>query len=270
MSVIDLPRPPALGRALVVQLVAIFGAVLMAGVLSRRETKEAPPRQAPKPRPPERMIRVVKLPPRPQPPEVPKPQPKSASQPLARAQPAPPRPPPPQRRPSPPRASKPVAARAAPAPSLSAEQTSVKGVPLRVLIPSDPRSIGAHLASSGGCLVVSRLHGDDAEPIATFGIESGRAVPLEGGPCNGVPRLLQSDSLNAALGDPLGAAARASGETGALALQIILSPSLHDAAQSALVTRFGRLSDEELAAAAAREGYELRCYARAAGGLSCE
>jgi hypothetical protein len=139
-----------------------------------------------------------------------------------------------------------------------------------VLIPSDPRAIGAHLASSGGCLVVSRLHGDDAEPIATFGIESGRAVPIEGGPCSGVPRLLQSGSLNAALGDPLGEAARASGETGPLALQIVLSPSLHEAAQAALAARFGGLPEDELSAAAARAGYELRCYARASGGVSCE
>ncbi len=138
------------------------------------------------------------------------------------------------------------------------------------MIPSDPRAIEAHLSRSGGCLVVSRLRGEEAEPLATFTVQGGRAVPTEGPPCGGVPRLLSGDSLNEALGDPIGHAARASGETGPLVLQIVLSSSLHGAAQVALAARFGSLPQNQMAQAAAGAGYELRCYAEPSGEVRCQ
>jgi hypothetical protein len=153
------------------------------------------------------------------------------------------------------------------------DSTSIRGVPLRVLVPRTPDALAAHLRNSGGCLVVSRLAPDGAEVISVLGLDSGRAVEQPGPPCDGVPRLLRDPGLNGLLGDPVG---RARGELAPdqrgseLVLQILLTPRLHGAAQAALRARFGDVSEEEMGRQAAESGYELTCFAEPSGPVRCQ
>jgi hypothetical protein len=141
---------------------------------------------------------------------------------------------------------------------------------MRVLVPRSAAELSAHLRNSGGCLVVSRLSGEGAEVLSVLGLD-GREQP--GPPCNGVPRLLRDGGLNAALGDPLGRArAGLEGQERGqeLVLQVLLTPRLHDLAHSALLARFGNLSEEAMARQAAQTGYELTCFAEPAGAVRCQ
>ena len=140
---------------------------------------------------------------------------------------------------------------------------------MRVLVPRSPGELAAHLRSSGGCMVVSRLVGGSAEVLSVLSVQGGVAVEQSGPPCDGVPRLLHDASLNAALGDPLGRA-RAASPGDDLVLQVLLSPRLHETARGSLLARFGSVSDEEMGRRAAETGYELTCFAEPSGALRCE
>ena len=269
-----LAEPPRLLRSVAILAGALFALALLAGLpwLSRARAPE--PQPVPRPVQPEkeRRIRVVRIP-KPQPlrTETPKP----ALAPPKETPRATPKPPP--RAPRPPQQMQ--AARPEPAPRnpppeqpiahIAADSTAVKGVPLHVLVPRSPADLAAHLRNSGGCMVVSRLTGDGAEVLAVLGVDGSRAVEMPGPPCSGVPRLLRDPMLNAALGDPLGRA-RAEYGPGDLGLQVILSPALHDRAQSALVARFGPIAQEDMAQKAAASGYELTCFAEPAGAVRCQ
>ena len=152
---------------------------------------------------------------------------------------------------------------------IAADSTALHGVRLHVLVPRSPAELAAHLRNSGGCMVVSRLTGNGAEVLSVLGVDGSRAVEMPGPPCSGVPRLLRDPMLNAALGDPLGRA-RVEYGPGDLGLQVILSPALHDRAQSALVARFGPIAQEDMAQKAAASGYELTCFAEPAGAVRCQ
>jgi hypothetical protein len=80
---------------------------------------------------------------------------------------------------------------------------------------------------------------------------------------------LRDASLNQAIGDPLGRA-RAAMPGEDLVLQVLLTPGLHAAAQSALHARFGAVSEEEMSRRAAEAGYQLTCFAEPAGDVRCE
>jgi hypothetical protein len=251
LPAIEGAEPPRLVRAVCFQLLALAGAALLAALPWSRSRK-APEERAPEPKKEERRIRIVQLP-RPQPPP-------QAPAPVA---PAPKLVPP-----------RPATARQAPAPAapqplarIAADSTSVHGVRMRVLVPRSPGDLARHLRNSGGCLVVSRLDGGGAEVLSVLAIDGSRAVETGGPPCAGVPRLLRDAALNAALGDPLGRVGAGGGE---VVLQVLLTPSLHESARSALQARFGAVSEEEMGRRAAETGYELTCFAEPAGPLRCE
>jgi len=270
-------EPPRLVRSVSIQAVALCAVALLAGVpwISRRAPKE--PEPAPKPmEKKEQRIRVIRIP-RPEPvrtetPKPPPPKPQPTKQP-ERATPKPPLPK------SPPKVMQ-AAARPEPAPprlesapprpiaQVAPDLKAVKGVPVHIYVPSSPEELAAHLRSSGGCLVVSNLSGEDQGVLKVFGIEGTRAVEVSDAPCSGAPRRL-SQTLNAALGDPVGRV-RAEFGHGDLALQVYLSPDLYDRAQSALVARFGPVSQEEMAEKASESGYELSCFADPNGPVRCQ
>src|SRR5207237_4891981 len=269
-------EPPRLLRSVAIQAVGLCAIALLAGLpwISRPAPKE--PQPAPRPVQPEkeRRIRVVRIP-KPEPVRTPAPAPKPQLAPPKEPQRAAPKPPPPAPRQQPMQAAaRPEPAPRTPAPEqpiahIAADSTAVKGVPLHVLVPRSPADLAAHLRNSGGCMVVSRLTGDGAEVLAVLGVDGSRAVEMPGPPCSGVPRLLRDPMLNAALGDPLGRA-RAEYGPGDLGLQVILSPALHDRAQSALVARFGPIRQADMAQKAAASGYELTCFAEPAGAVRCQ
>ncbi|HUJ25864.1 MAG TPA: hypothetical protein VLW85_07595 [Myxococcales bacterium] len=254
---------PRIWRSVAGNLLALVSTVLLSvHAPLRPEPPKPPPKEQPKP---EIRIRVVQLPKPPPPKPAPSPKP-PPPEPVKVAQP-PPRPAPP----APPKLAR-ATARPSPAPTpqpvqrIAVDSTAEKGVRMRVLVPRSPAELGAHLRNSGGCMVVSRLTGDEAE-VLTVLASDGREVP--GPPCSGVPRLLRDAGLNAALGDPLGRA-RAQNGGGDLVLQVLLSPRLHASAQAALRQRFGPVSPEEMARRAAETGYELTCFAEPSGPLRCE
>ena len=254
---LETPAPPRLARAVGLQMLALAGIMLMSALPWRRAEKAAAPRPVEKKQ--ERQIRIVQLPKPPPPPPAP-------SQPHPhppRAQPAPPRVAPPAHVASP-RAPPP-----APIARIAADSTAVQGVRMRVLVPRSPGDLALHLRNSGGCLVVSRLAGGAAEVLSVLSLEGRQAVETSGPPCAGVPRLLRDPALNAALGDPLGRA-RAASPGDDLVLQVLLSPALHQTAQSVLRARFGAISEEEMGRLAAESGYELTCFAEPDGPLRCE
>ena len=265
LPAIEGAAPPRLARAVCLQMLALTGIALL---LSIPRARVADPSPVPAPQPQkraERKIRIVQLPKPPPPPPAPQ-----------KAQPTPAKPvtQPPARH----AAARPQPAAAPPAPAtpaplalarIAADSTAVNGVRMRVLVPRSPGELGAHLRHSGGCLVVSRLSGGAAEVISVLSLEAGLAVDSAGPPCSGVPRLLRDPALNAALGDPLGRA-RAASPGDEVVLQVLLSPALHDTAQSALRARFGDVSEEEMGRRAAESGYELTCFAEPAGALRCE
>src|SRR5438067_13406431 len=190
-------EPPRLGRAVLLQALAIAAGVLASGFARTRDAPgPIPPR--PDPAKQERRIRVVHIKPPPPAPKPPSPAP------------APPQPAPPpaaaapSRPPSPARPSPPPLAR------IAADSTAVHGVRLRVLVPRSAGELAAHLRNSGGCLVVSRLTGGSAEVLSVLALDGDRVVEMSGPPCAGIPRLLRDLNLNAALGDPLGRARAAS------------------------------------------------------------
>src|SRR4051812_26998512 len=275
-------EPPRLLRSVSIQAAGLCAAALLASVpwISRHAPKEPAP--APKPVEPkkEQRIRVIRIPrpevvrtetPRPQPP-APKP-PKEAQ----RAEPKPPLPKEPPKvmqaaaRPEPKviqAAARPEPAPPRPIAQVAPDVKAVKGVPLHIYVPSSPEELAAHLRHSGGCLVISNLSGDDQGVLKVFGIEGSRAVEVSEMPCSGAPRRL-SPTLNAALGDPVGRV-RAELGHGDLALQVYLSPDLYDRAQTALVARFGPVSQEEMAQKASDAGYELSCFADPNGPVRCQ
>ncbi len=122
-------------------------------------------------------------------------------------------------------------------------------------------------------MVVSRLTPEGAEVVSVLAVQGGVAVEQSGPPCNGVPRLLRDVHMNAMLGDPI-ARARASlapdERSADLVLQVLLTPQLHSAAQSALRSRFGAVSEEEMGQRAAASGYELTCFADPSGPVRCQ
>jgi hypothetical protein len=250
LPAIEGAAPPRLVRAVCLQMLALAGAALIAALPWPRSqvTDPARPAEAKKA---ERRIRIVQLPR----PRVDLPQPQTAA-----AKPAAPPPPAPAARPQP---SPPPVAR------IAADSTAMHGVRMRVLVPRSPGELASHLRNSGGCLVVSRLAGGDAEVLSVLALDGDRVVEMTGPPCAGVPRLLRDANLNAALGDPLGRA-RAASPGDEVVLQIILSPGLHETARSALLARFGGISEEEMGRRAAESGYELTCFAEPAGALRCE
>lgn len=144
---------------------------------------------------------------------------------------------------------------------------------MRILVPRTPADLAAHLRNSGGCMVVSRLTPEGAEVVSVLAVQGGVAVEQTGPPCNGVPRLLRDVHMNAMLGDPI-ARARASlaadERSADLVLQILLTPQLHSAAQTALRARFGVVSEEEMGRQAAASGYELTCFAETSGFVRCQ
>ncbi len=251
---------PRLVRSVLLQAVAIAASALASErPWAKREARPEPP---PPPKREERRIRVVKLTP-------PKPPPATAKPPPAAAQASPP---PARSAPQPAPAASAHATRA-PAPKalahIAADSTALHGVRLRVLVPRGPVELAAHLRNSGGCLVVSRLSGAGAEVVSVLGLEGSRAVELSSPPCSGVPRLLRDSLLNQAIGDPLGRARLAMpGED--LVLQVLLTPRLQVAAQSALQSRFGAVSEEEMSRRAAEAGYQLTCFAEPEGNVRCE
>lgn len=263
---------PRIWRSVAGNLLALVGTALL--------SVHAPPRPEPQPKPeplkqkPEVRIRVVQLPRPKPPPPPPTPPAKPAQQPQAQRQPAQPPPPPPKIAHAEPKSTpaprppqlQPQVQPLLPPPRIAADSTAEKGVRMRVLVPRSPADLGAHLRNSGGCMVVSRLTGDEAEVLTVLGSD-GREVP--GPPCSGVPRLLRDAGLNAALGDPLGRA-RAQSGGGELVLQVLLSPELHASAQAALRSRFGQAPPEEMARRAAEAGYELTCFAEPSGPLRCQ
>ena len=280
-------RPRLLRSVLLQALALAAGALASERPWAHKEPRPAPP---PHPKKEERRIRVVKLTPPPQPqPKESRPPPK---EPPAAAAPAPqdPNPAPASAAPqksaaspktsAPPKAAAPsnsvappkTAARKPPIRTLAriaADSTALQGVRMRVLVPRGASDLAAHLRNSGGCLVVSRLSGEGAEVVSVLGLDGGRAVQLSSPPCGGVPRLVRDASLNEAIGDPLGhARAAMPGED--LVLQVLLTPRLHLAAQSALRAHFGAVSEEEMSRRAAEAGYELTCFAEPTGDVRCE
>jgi hypothetical protein len=267
-------EPPRLLRSVAIQAAALCLIALLAGLpwVSRERAKE--PQAAPKPVQPEkeRRIRVVRIPkPEPVRNETPKPAPTPKQPPRAAPRAPPPKPAPQQMQAvaRPPEPAPRTPAKDEPIAHIAADSTAVKGVPLHVLVPRSPADLAAHLRNSGGCMVVSRLTGDGAEVLTVLGVDGSRAVEMPGPPCSGVPRLLRDPMLNAALGDPIGRA-RAEYGPGDLGLQVILSPALHDRAQSALVARFGPIAQEDMAQKAAASGYQLTCFAEPAGAVRCQ
>ena len=261
MDSLRMSEPPRLLRSVCLQTLALASAALIAGRPWARERIAHEPVPAPKPVKAEQRFRVVPLP---KPPPAAKPAP---AQEQAQAAP-PPLPAPKQQAQAAPPPRPAVPAKSAPAPlpaRIAADSTAVHGVRLRVMVPRSPADLAAHLRRSGGCLVISRLEGGSAEVLQVLG-EDGREVA--GPPCDGVPRVLRDDSINQALGDPLGRA-RAAG-SGELVLQVLLSPGLPGIAQSALRARFGPVSEEEMGRRAAESGYELTCFADPAGPLRCQ
>jgi hypothetical protein len=269
-------EPPRLLRSVAIQAAALCVIALLAGLpwVSRQRAPE--PQPAPKPVQPEkeRRIRVVRIP-RPQPVRTETPPPKPVTPPKEPPR-ATPRPPPPRAAPQqmqavarPPDPAPRTPAKDEPIAHIEADSTAVKGVPVRVLVPSVPSELAAHLRNSGGCMVVSRLTGDGADVLSVLGIDGSRAVEMPGPPCSGVPKMLRDPTLNIALGDPIGRA-RAEYGPGDVRLQVILSPALHDRAQSALVARFGPIAQEDMAQKAAAAGYELTCFAEPAGAVRCQ
>jgi hypothetical protein len=267
-------EPPRLLRSVAIQAAALCVIALLAGLpwVARERTRE--PQPTPKPVQPdkERRIRVVRIP-KPVRTETPppKPTPPPKEPPRAAPRPPPPRPLPQQMQAV---ARPPDPAPRTPAPEqpiahIEADSTAVKGVPVRVLVPSAPSELAAHLRNSGGCMVVSRLTGDGADVLSVLGIDGTRAVEMPGPPCSGIPKMLRDPMLNIALGDPI-ARARAEYGPGDVRLQVILSPALHDRAQSALVARFGPIAQEDMAQKAAAAGYQLTCFAEAAGAVHCQ
>ncbi|MFL5374790.1 MAG: hypothetical protein ACJ78T_12430 [Myxococcales bacterium] len=266
-------EPPRLLRSVSIQAAGLCAVALLASVpwISRHAPKEPAPAPKPVEAKKEQRIRVIRIPrpevvrtetPRPQPP-APKPPPPKEPQ---RADPKPPLPK------EPPKVMQ-AAARPEPAPprpiaQVAPDVKAVKGVPLHIYVPSSPEELAAHLRHSGGCLVVSNLSGDDQGVLKVFGIEGSRAVEVSEMPCSGAPRRL-SPTLNAALGDPVGRV-RAELGHGDLALQVYLSPDLYDRAQTALVARFGPVSQEEMAQKASDAGYELSCFADPNGPVRCQ
>src|SRR3954470_16811787 len=251
---LETPAPPRLARAVCLQTLALAGLLLVSALPWRGAGKAAArPAEVKKQ---ERQIRIVRLP------KPPPPPPPSASQP-PRVQPAPPRATPPAQ----------VASARPPSPAplarIAADSTAVQGVRMRVLVPRSPGELAAHLRNSGGCLVVSRLAGGAAEVLSVLSLDGRQAVETSGPPCAGVPRLLRDPALNAALGDPLGRA-RAASPGDDLVLQVLLSPALHQVAQSALRARFGAVPEREMGRLAAESGYELTCFAEPEGPLRCD
>jgi hypothetical protein len=286
MPLPQLAEPPRLLRSVSIQMVALCAIVFLAGLpwIAHRAAKG--PEPAPKPMEPkkEQRIRVIKIP-RPEPvrTETPKPPPPKQQAPKEpqRAAPKPPSPKLPPKvmqaavrpQPAPPAAPPQPAPAVAPAPPRPIAQVvqdvkAVKGVPVHIYVSSSPEELAAHLRYSGGCLVVSNLSGDDQGVLKVFSIEGSRAVEVSDQPCSGAPRRL-NQTLNAALGDPLGRV-RAEFGHGDLALQVILSPDLYDRAQSALIARFGPVSQEEMAQKASESGYELSCFADPNGPVRCQ
>jgi len=260
LPAIEGAAPPRLARAVGLQMLALAGIALLCA-LPRARTAEDPPLPAPQPKKQERRIRIVRLPKPPPAPPAPAP---------PRAQPEPPKAV--AKAPPPPAPARAPASRPAPQPALAriaADSTAVSGVRMRVLVPRSPADLAAHLRNSGGCLVVSRLEGGSAEVISTLSLAGGVAVDSGGPPCAGVPRLLRDPALNAALGDPIGRA-RAASPGDEVVLQVLLSPGLHETAQSALRARFGAVPEDEMGRMAAASGYELTCFAEPAGALRCE
>jgi hypothetical protein len=263
--------PPRLVRAVCLQLLALTAIGLFSDLRFRRAPASVEPPTPPKPRH-EQRIRVVQIPKV----EVPKPPPAAAkpATPNANANPKPAVQPirkpaaqatlTPKPQPGP---------KAEPATLIPSDSTSIRGVPLRVLVPRTPDALAAHLRNSGGCLVVSRLASDGAEVLSVLRLDSGRAVEQPGPPCDGVPRLLRDASLNGLLGDPVGRARAelAPDQRGSeLVLQVLLTPRLHGAAQAALRARFGDVSEQEMGRQAAESGYQLTCFAEPSGPVRCQ
>ncbi|HET7787519.1 MAG TPA: hypothetical protein VFL36_16225 [Myxococcales bacterium] len=259
--------PPRLFRAVCLQLLALAALCLAADVRFERRKAPAEPPIPPEPRH-EQRIRVVQIP------KVEMPKPPAAA----------PKPSPPAAKPATasrqrvvhamPRAAAQASFQPEPRATLiPSDSTSIRGVPLRVLVPRTPDALAAHLRNSGGCLVVSRLAPDGAEVLSVLGLDSGRAVEQPGPPCDGVPRLLRDASLNGLLGDPVGRARAelAPDQRGSeLVLQVLLTPRLHDAAQAALRARFGDVSEAEMGEKAAESGYQLTCFAEPSGPVRCQ
>jgi hypothetical protein len=302
---------PKLWRAVAVQL-AVLAVVAVASELPWVKKAQAEPVQVPKavepPKPAERRLRVIHLPPPEKPPEPekvakaekpPEPQKPALKQPepekAAKAEPQPKpvatKPPPPEKvakaeapepkpepaaeeKPQPPQVKPPprkLAMAQTPHQMIAADETAVHGVRMHVLVPSTPSDLAAHLRNSGGCMVVSRLSGDGAEVMSVLSLHGGSATLESGAPCDGVPRLMRGAAMNAALGDPLGQArAQHPEEGGELVLQVLLTPRLHQEAQLALRQRFGAVSEEEMGQKAAEQGYELTCFAEPGGSVRCQ
>jgi hypothetical protein len=237
-----------------------------------------PAPKAPEPAKPPQENLAEQQPPEPAKPPEPAPAPKIAKSPpprkLASARPTPPKPQPTPEPQEPKLAEEPKPAepvRPRPQRVIAADSTAVHGVRLRVLIPSEPAELAAHLRNSGGCMVVSRLAGDGAEVMSLVSLRGGSARLDDGSPCDGVPRLVRDASVNAALGDPLGQArAQHPEDQNDLVLQVLLTPRLHDQAQAALQRRFGAISEEEMGEKAAEAGYELTCFAEPEGNVRCQ
>jgi|SRR5476649_625173 hypothetical protein len=300
---------PRLWRAVAVQL-ALLAAIAIASELPWVKKAHAEPVQVPKvvepPKPAERRLRVIHLPPPEKPAEPqkaaaakPPEQQKAAPKPpepekVAKAEPPKPvatKPPPPQKvaraeapepKPEPVAEEKPEPPQVKPQPRnlamaqtphqmIAADATAVHGVRLHVLVPSTPSDLAAHLRNSGGCMVISRLVGDGAEVMSLVSLRGGNASLDSGAPCDGVPRLMRGGAMNAALGDPLGQArAQHPEESGELVLQVLLTPRLHQEAQLTLRQRFGAVSEEEMGQKAAEQGYELTCFAEPGGSVRCQ
>ena len=273
-----LAEPPRLLRSVAILAAGLCALALLAGLpwLSRARLPEPWPAPKPVQQEKERRIRVVRIS-KPQPVRTETPQPKTAPAPPPKEPPrAAPRPPPAPRPPeqmqaaAPPRDPPPRPAQHPIAPA-APELTAVKGVPLHILVPETPALLASHLRNSGGCLVVSRLSGDDDDGVlSVFTVQGSSLVEVHGQqPCAGVPRRL-SDTLNAALGDLVGRVRSQFPGRGNLFLQAYLSPTLPDRAQSTLAARFGPIAQEEMARKAAQAGYELKCYAEPTGVIRCE
>lgn len=306
------PRPesaPRLGRAVAVQL-ALLAVIAVGSELpwvKKAHAEQVDPKPIEAPKPVERRLRVIHLPPPEKPPEPQKPPEKvaKAEPPKPVKQPEPQKPPEPEPvvKAEPPTPQPPVAtkapppkriARAEPAPKpapalrpepsqrpeppkqlqhqvIAADATAVHGVRLHVLIPRTAGDLASHLRNSGGCMVVSRLAGDGAEVMSLLSLRGGGAHLESGSPCDGVPRLVRDGAVNAALGDPLGQArAQHPEESGDLVLQVLLTPRLHEQAQETLRRRFGDVSEEEMGQKAAESGYELTCFAEPSGSVRCQ
>jgi len=272
-----LAEPPRLVRSVAILAASLCAASLLAGIPWMVRERAKAPEPPPKPPEKERRIRVVRIEKPPPPVRTATPQPKPPPAPPKEPPRAAPKPPPPPRpapqqmqaaappRDPPPRPAQHPIAPAAP------ELTAVKGVPLHILVPETPALLASHLRNSGGCLVVSRLSGDDDDGVlSVFTVQGSSLVEAHGQPpCAGVPRRL-SASLNAALGDLVGRVRGQFPGNGNLFLQAYLSPTLPDRAQSTLAARFGPITPEEMAQKAAEAGYELRCYAEPTGVIHCE